>query len=610
MWGLESDGTFISTAATSPGLLNGFLTSMGLGKDDVYSTVMLDLQKVRKSLSREIQRFQFSVLSDTDRGKRLLFLFQKDLLPGVNAMIMESKGKRDFVAESQKVEPYQKMLAWAFVLTLNAVLLFYIYLFAIQQSSERQEAWFQTFCVWLGLEVILMSTVVVYVTHFLIPSLVMQDLQKVKKRLLQTIREYKRNLSAGKDETKTEFNVADYFFVSSRLSSLYPDLTESKIIRKFSSPWPHQSYQRTRSLSKSYSKRFSTVMRSISMITVFFLKGFLSVPPGVQDMFMQLATIVVTGNVFSALVSLYHINPILPVIPILVVMLIVHFLTKLLCRGRRHGEGQLDPVAAKETSAYSGGRKAAVVAQTEPGAVRTEVPHPPTVQLKSRRQSVQHGVATVRALERHQTGLPNVITGVSSSIISQSTSQTGHLNLKGSDFEIHTKPAEVSTKDVEDIAWEEAFESSSSETESENADIQIDRIRQVPLVDILTAIVSSDSDNGEKCSHSELDMSYRLKDSHGLMGHLAGFEDGRACTESENIFSITLSSDSDDEGAKKGEFSAAAVRQSFITESELRKAVIPAVWGELSDSDRGSEAEVEATLPTILEDFILSDEGF
>jgi hypothetical protein len=326
----------------------------------VYRTVMLDLQKVRTSLSLEIKRYQFSILSDADRGQRLLYLFQKDLLPGVNAMILESKGKRDFIADVNKVEPYQKALALFFIVALNMTLLFYIYLFSVQQSTERQEAWFQTFCVWLVLELVFMSTIEVYVTHFLVPSLVMKDLQRVKKRLLQTIREYKLSISSDNGGiVKAEFNAADFFFVSSRLSELYPELMESKIIKQFSSPWPHKSYQRTRSVSMSYSKRFSTLMRSVSMIAAFFLKAFLSIPPAVQDALVQLSTIVLTGNVLSGLISLYEINPFLPFFFALVAVLLLHFLKKLICHSV--GPRRLSPVASKDT--VNSSRKIATIAQ-------------------------------------------------------------------------------------------------------------------------------------------------------------------------------------------------------------------------------------------------------
>jgi hypothetical protein len=347
MWGLTKDGTFICEAsASSMGIMERLKTKLGQGATvDVYHTVMSDLKKVRFTLSEEISRFQaidtngINGMNDADRSRRMLYLFQKDLLPGINAMILESKGKRDFVSEKNKVEPFQHIGAWIFIVTLNATLLFYIYLFALRQTSARQEAWFQTFVIWLIFEVFVMSTMVVYISHFLVPSIIMRDLQVVQNRLLKTIRDYRLSLRSRDDndnasisESKNDFNVADYFFVSKRLSVLYPNLMESKIIQKFKSPWPHQSYLRTRSISKSYSKRFSTLVRSGSMIVVFILKGLLSMPPGVQDMIISLVTMVTTGNLFTWLIQMYRINPILPFIPIAVFLLFIHFVIRMILR--------------------------------------------------------------------------------------------------------------------------------------------------------------------------------------------------------------------------------------------------------------------------------------
>jgi hypothetical protein len=194
-----------------------------------------------------------------------------------------------------------------FVCGLNVVLLFYIYLFAIKQSGKRQDAWFRTFLIWLLLEVFIISTLVVIIMNVIVPSLVMRDLQNVKKRLMQAIKQYNRSCRGGETyKPEPIFNVADYLFVSTRLSKLYPYLIESKIIQKFSTPWPHHSYQRTKDLSKSYSKRFSTIIRSATMILVFLLKGLLQLPPGAQDMLGSMLSALIAGNILQALVGLYQ----------------------------------------------------------------------------------------------------------------------------------------------------------------------------------------------------------------------------------------------------------------------------------------------------------------
>ena len=330
MWGLTADGSFVRDSTTNS-LVNIIKLKLGMESLDVYHTVLSDVNKTRNAVSLELQRFQYAVTADSARGNRLLFLFQRDLMPGINSMILESKGNRDSVL-SANVEVYQKWLAWFFILILNASLLFYIYLFAISQSVTRQTAWFQTFVIWLVLEIVAVSTIVVYVTHFLIPTLVMRDLGRVKRRLLKTIQTYKKSIRNHESDVNEEqekenamFNVADYFFVSKRVSMMYPELRESKIIKKFISPWPHQSYRRTRTISKTYSKRFSTLFRSASMILVFFLKGFLTLPPGFQDAFMSMVTVLVSGNAVSFLVQLYLTHPYLIAVPIAVLVVMAHF---------------------------------------------------------------------------------------------------------------------------------------------------------------------------------------------------------------------------------------------------------------------------------------------
>ena len=92
MWGLTEDGTFICKASIRSSLIDSIQNRIGVGHEDVYHAVLLDLQKVRSSFSLELQRFQFSILGARERGRRMLYLFQKDLMPGLNDMILESKG--------------------------------------------------------------------------------------------------------------------------------------------------------------------------------------------------------------------------------------------------------------------------------------------------------------------------------------------------------------------------------------------------------------------------------------------------------------------------------------------------------------------------------------
>jgi hypothetical protein len=405
MWGLTKEGNFISSNFSDSGnLIDAAKSRLGIGvRIDVFHNVMLDLEKVRNTLSDEVKRFQIlqkkddlgfssTEMTDAERSRRLLFLFQKDLLPGINAMILESKGQRDFVSNTKRIEPYQQILAWIFILFLDVSLIFYIYLFAVRQTVVRQQAWFQTFVVWLLCEIFLISTIIVCISHVLIPLIVMRDLQVVQNRLLKTIREYRSSLRGVNtqpiSELKYDFNVADYFFVSTRLSQLYPNLMESRIIQKFRSPWPHQSYFRTRTITKSYSKRFSTLVRSISMVVIYILKGLLYLPPSAQDMVIGMSSMLTTGNMIRIIIRLYYINPILSIIPVVVVILLFHFFFKMLLRNQKtKNEGnrsQIEPSIDQNESIE-------LISSNEMANDSSNI--------KSRRQSIAEGVRVMKELQ-------------------------------------------------------------------------------------------------------------------------------------------------------------------------------------------------------------------
>jgi hypothetical protein len=71
---------------------------------------------------------------------------------------LENKRKRDD-EKVHSVEKYQKNLAWAYILLLNAGMIFYILLFAISQTEANQAAWLQSFLLWLAADFSLVDPV-------------------------------------------------------------------------------------------------------------------------------------------------------------------------------------------------------------------------------------------------------------------------------------------------------------------------------------------------------------------------------------------------------------------------------------------------------------------
>ena len=289
--------------------------------------VLMDLQNVHVSLSAEETRMGKETETNKERGKRLLFLFQCDLLPGLSGKILESKGQRDRIASPQ-VPWNTKLACWIFLVALNVGMLFYILLFALSQTVHRQSAWAMSFVMWLVVEIVFVSSATVLFTHVLVPSLIMQDVTKIKQKLVESIRDFNNGVRNGrKDANEAEtFNAANYLFTSSRLAAKCMHLKEAQIISQFRTPWPKQSYQRENDVSRNYSKKYTALTRSASIVAVFFLTQLLHIPAGFQDMVVQLVATTSIGYAVLLHMDLYGIFPLLALIPMALVCIVVHFL--------------------------------------------------------------------------------------------------------------------------------------------------------------------------------------------------------------------------------------------------------------------------------------------
>ncbi len=149
---MDSSGDFCT-----PGV-NGLASWVPLGKQtqesEVLRAIREEMLQVRDTVDAEAELFARSNKSIQEKGRRMMFLFQRDLLPGVHGKILESKQNRDeFKPKSISAE--KKLLSWLFLVVLNLGMLFYIMLFALQEARGRQAAWLRSFLIWLVLEVCL-----------------------------------------------------------------------------------------------------------------------------------------------------------------------------------------------------------------------------------------------------------------------------------------------------------------------------------------------------------------------------------------------------------------------------------------------------------------------
>jgi hypothetical protein len=374
-------------------------------KDAILSDIISSLGTVKLEVSH-ITRFK---LNDSEIGERLIYLFQKDLLPGINGQILETKKKRDSV-QNDKIALHWKLLCWLFIICLNCAMLFYIYLFAIRQSAVRQKAWFQSFITWLLFEITLVSTLVVYITHFLLPSYIAKDVIKIKMKLLDTIREFRTN-SEYKNSDNI-FNATQYLFASTRLAEKYPNLRESQIIMKFSTPWPIHSYSNRLTVSRTYSKKYSFLTTFISIIAIYVIKGLIYLPPSIQDILYQFISTSGLGYMIIVFIQLYRIYPILPLIPILGLIIIITIVIKY--GNNRDTFAALAKIVPLSGNTNNTNSNNSNTKQEDNNNNNNKVEedgkdeHPNISNHITRRQSVQNGLMTLDQLDRHHRPIPAV----------------------------------------------------------------------------------------------------------------------------------------------------------------------------------------------------------
>jgi hypothetical protein len=362
-WGLDNQNTFfLPTSKTS------WLSLSNTIQHSVEDVIRDEMKEIQNDLIKEKIRFRHSLLQQTEKMKmkRLLFLFQKDLIPGISGEILDSKDQRDHVVLSP-VSAWKKGFAWCFLGMANLGMLFYVFLFAVSQDSHHQSAWGKSFGLWLLLDIVLVSSATVVFMHIFLPSLLMKDVTKIKRKLMESIANYYETMDRSKqrqqqqqpgkernhryafnedddededdlsgdlsteeeslEEKPITFNAATYLFLSYRVASLYPELKASQVILQFSTPWPRQSYQHITDLKTNYENSLSTALsRSVAIILVFLLTSLLSVPLAIQDMILHLCMTAMMGYSLLIHIHLYEIFPVLVIIPTLFFLFLVHFL--------------------------------------------------------------------------------------------------------------------------------------------------------------------------------------------------------------------------------------------------------------------------------------------
>jgi hypothetical protein len=323
--------------------------------------ILFELGNVRQIITREITFFNHPLVAEDTKRKRLNLLFMKDLLDGVNGMILDHKDRCDNEMKDQ-VEGWKKFLA-SFILIISSIgMLTYVYLFAMRQSTNRQHAWFNSFQIWLFFEIFVISTGLVLVEHVIIPLWSLKEVQRVKERVVLDILLFQKKMKASKNKiqasmgaskdllsggghrvqsksqivnpTRTagvllqndlRFNAAEFLYPSYRIAQLFPQYPESQVILQYQTPWPKKSLKkREKSTKKRYDKRFEFLPKTIARIGVFSLSTLIQLPPSMQEMGIQMILLTLVGYVAKFHLFLFKINPVLTLAPVFLLVTVIH----------------------------------------------------------------------------------------------------------------------------------------------------------------------------------------------------------------------------------------------------------------------------------------------
>ena len=413
LWGLNSEGTF---GTAGEGKKSWFDIKKTV---DVRAMILADLIAVTSSTERE-KKLLRSFASKKHVQKRLLYLFHRDLLPGITGRILESKAERDSEKKGQSVSLLGKVIGYFFIYACNAGMLFYIFLFALRQTKYRQNAWFRSFMTWLGLDIVLVCSAVVIITQIVIPSLVMKDLSRIKERLLSNIYDLKQKID---DNNGCGFNCADYLFVSTRIAKMdeFKDLKVAQMIADFRTPWPRRSYQRINEYSRTYKSSFAALFSGFGNVFMFLVGSFFQFPSSAQDAFFYSVLSVGFGYVVLLLTELYNLYPALIAIPVASAIVLIHFIVRAITSATKKSKMNIRVV---NSGAYSSAHHSEAINQ-------------------NRRASIAQGVEYVQSMQENlmneaisDSGFDSNISDYHESYESRSASLISSKSMSSIDFNV------------------------------------------------------------------------------------------------------------------------------------------------------------------------------
>lgn len=106
------------------------------------------------------------------------------------------------------------------------------------------------FFTWLFIDIVLLSTMMIYVTDIFIPSMFICNIDNMRHRVVAALALMRDRCSRGTNRAaEVRFDASRYLYVSKQIAKEHEQLPTSQIILTYITPWPRRSYAKDESLT-------------------------------------------------------------------------------------------------------------------------------------------------------------------------------------------------------------------------------------------------------------------------------------------------------------------------------------------------------------------------
>lgn len=287
IWGVNNYGLISENRPTRT-----FINAVFGRTRSSFQLIVSDLFSVHRAAGIELRKMQrpsmrfdpvFNEHLHQMRNRhRMVQLFHLDVLPPLDrAIVYNQIARHERLTEPVTVDRRVKIVGLIQIVVCFFAAIFCVYWFSRPVSEIRQTSVVIVFLFWLGLDVLVVSTLSTVIKHVIIPHIAIEEVQRVTSWLLKTLDQLFGSISAGigQDENETyraevnasasnrqkemfkmmqsniagdintsnmpsfvSLNAAHHFFLSSRIAGLFPiSFPEVKAIYSFHTLWPKRN---------------------------------------------------------------------------------------------------------------------------------------------------------------------------------------------------------------------------------------------------------------------------------------------------------------------------------------------------------------------------------